>query len=297
VARRRVTHPVLARDGELIVERDPGRPTGRLLIQEEMESSYVDLANPTHLEFDYTRWLRIVLRSSRARRIVHVGGGACALPRALAAEWPDGRQEVCELDSGVLALAREHMGLRRAPGLRVRHADGREWLASQPDHSHDAVVIDAFLGARIPLRLVTVEALRDVARVAPLALVNVVDDRSRRVVDRVAAGLAEAFDHLCTLGGRSGNTIVMGTSGERLPLEQISAAVAADPSPATLTAAAALARRIAATAPARDPQPPGPQPPDPASLEPRPPEPRPPEPPPPEPRPPEPRSSSGELAR
>ncbi|HEY3771911.1 MAG TPA: fused MFS/spermidine synthase [Solirubrobacteraceae bacterium] len=260
MARRRATHQVLARDGELVVERDPGRPSGRLLIQQEMESSYIDLADPTHLEFDYMRWLRIVLRSSRARRIVHVGGGACALPRALAAEWPDGRQEVCELDSGVLALARQHMGLRRAPGLRVRHADGREWLRSQADHSHDAVVIDAFLGARVPLRLITVEALRDVARVAPLALVNVVDDRSRRVVDRVAAGLAEAFDHLFTLSGRSGNTIVAGATGTGPPLDRISAAAAADPSPATVTRPAALARRLAAAAPARDPRPPDEQP-------------------------------------
>ncbi len=251
MARRRAIDPVLARDGELIVERDPARPSGRLLIQQEMESSYIDLADPTHLEFDYLRWLRIVLRVTGARRIVHVGGGACALPRALAAEWPDGRQEVCELDSGVLALAREHMGLRRAPGLRVRHADGREWLASEPDDSHDAVVIDAFLGARIPSRLITVEALRDVARVAPLALVNVVDDRSRRVVDRVAAGLAEAFEHLFTVGGRSGNTIVAGAAGDP-PLERIGAAVAADRSPATVTAPAALARRLAAASPARD---------------------------------------------
>jgi hypothetical protein len=253
VARRRATDAVLARDGELVVERDPRRASGRLLIQQEMESSYVDLADPTHLEFDYMRWLRIVLRARHARRIVHVGGGACALPRALATEWPDGRQEVCELDSGVLALAREHMGLRRAPGLRVRHADGREWLAAQPADSHDAVVIDAFLGARIPLRLITVEALRNVARVAPLALVNVVDDRSRRVVDRVAAGLAEAFAHLFTVGGRSGNTIVVGAAGPPPPLERIGAAAAADRSPATVTGPAALARRLAAATPARDP--------------------------------------------
>jgi hypothetical protein len=255
VARRRAADPVIARHGDLTVERDPARPSGRLLIQQEMESSYVDLADPTHLEFDYMRWLRIILLAVRARRVVHVGGGACALPRALASEWPDGRQEVCELDAAVLALAREHMGLRRAPGLRVRHVDGREWLASEPDASHDAVVIDAFIGARIPLRLITVEALGDVARVAPLALVNVVDDRSRRIVDRVAAGLADAFPCVFTLGGRSGNTIVAGASGATPPLERIGAAAAGDRSPATVTAPVALARRLAAAAPARDPGP------------------------------------------
>lgn len=252
-ARRRAADLVLARDGELIVERDPSRPSGRLLIQQEMESSYIDLADPSHLEFDYMRWLRIILRAVRARRVVHVGGGACALPRALAAEWPDGRQEVCELDAGVLALAREHMGLRRTPGLRVRRIDGRRWLASEPDDSHDAVVIDAFLGARIPLRLITTQAFTDVARVAPLALVNVVDDRAHRLVDQVGAGLADAYRQVFTLGGRSGNTIVAGARDPLPALARIGAAAAADPSPASLTSPALLARRLASAAPAHDP--------------------------------------------
>ncbi|HET9125192.1 MAG TPA: fused MFS/spermidine synthase, partial [Solirubrobacteraceae bacterium] len=223
-----------------------------------MESSYVDLADPTHLEFDYMRWLRIILRAAHARRIVHIGGGACALPRALAAEWPEGRQEVCEIDSAVLSLAREHMGLRRAPGLRVRHAEGREWLATQPDESHDAVVIDAFLGARIPMRLITAEAMREVTRVAPLGLVNVVDDRARRIVDRVAAGLRAAFPRVFTLGGRAGNTIVAGGRGVLPSLERIGAAAAADPSPASLTAPAELDRRLITLLPEHDPPPYGP---------------------------------------
>ncbi len=244
MSRLRAVDPILARDGELVVERDPGRASGRLLRQGEMDSSYIDLADPAHLEFDYMRWLRIVLRAARARRIVHVGGAACALPRALAAEWPDGRQEVCELDSGVLELARAYMGLRRAPGLRVRHADGRAWLHEQPDGSHDAVVIDAFLGARIPRRLVSVQAFAVTARVAPLTLVNVVDDRARREVHAVAAALATAYPQVWTLGARAGNTICAG-SRTQLPLSPIAATAAADPSPATLVEPATTARRLA----------------------------------------------------
>ena len=81
---------IVARDGDLVVERDPRRPTGRLLRQADMEASYVDLADASHLEFDYMRWMRIVLRAARARRVLHIGGGACALARALAAEDPSG---------------------------------------------------------------------------------------------------------------------------------------------------------------------------------------------------------------
>jgi hypothetical protein len=221
--------------GELSAEVDPRRPTGRLLRQAGMDASYVDLADATHLEFDYMRWLRIVLRAARARRVLHIGGGACSLARALAAEDPDGRQEVCEVDGDVLALAREHLGLRRAPGLRVRHADGRRHLAAQRDGSWDAIVIDAFVGARVPDELVSAETLRNAARAAPLTLVNVVDNRGAQLVDGVASTMAGAYPCVWSLGKPAGNTLVAGCTAERNPdLGVVAARAAADPSPARL---------------------------------------------------------------
>jgi hypothetical protein len=251
VARLRAVSQIIARRGDLVVERDPLRPSGRLLRQDDMDASYVDLADPSHLEFDYLRWMQIVLRIARSRRILHVGGGACALPRALAMADPTGRQEVCEVDAGALALAREHLGLRRAPGLRVRRAEGRAFVAAQPDASWDAVVIDAFVGARVPRWLITRQAFADVARVAPLALVNVVDNRSALDVRVVAAGLASVYDCVWTLGGRAGNTVV-GAGVKRLDFDRISAQTAADVSPALLTAPAEMARLAAATPPLED---------------------------------------------
>jgi hypothetical protein len=256
VPRSRNVPRIVAQRGDLVVERDRLRPSGRLLRQGDMDASYVDLADPTHLEFDYLRWIRLVLRTQRARRVLHVGGGACALPRALAAADPAGRQEVCEIDAGVLELAREHLGLRRAPGLRVRHAEGRAFVSVQPDQSWDAIVIDAFAGAAVPRRLITAEALAAVARVAPLALVNVVDNRAAAQVRAVAAGLATAFPRVWSLGGRVGNTIVAGSVAAPA-LDRIRAEAAADPSPARVVAPAQLARLIAATPPLRDADPDG----------------------------------------
>jgi hypothetical protein len=241
----------LAQRGDLVAERDPRRPSARLLRQRDMDASYVDLADPLHLEFDYLRWIRIVLHAARAARVLHIGGGACALPRALAAENPGGRQEVCEVDAEVLALAREHLGLRRAPGLHVRHAEGRAFVAGQPSRQWEAIVVDAFIGATVPRRLITAEALADMARVAPLVLVNVVDNRAARDVLTVAAGLAEAYPRVWALGGRAGNTIVAGNA-VALDLEQIGARAAADPSPARLSAPAAMAQRLAGTPALRD---------------------------------------------
>jgi len=251
MSRIRSLPPLIARHGDLVVERDPQRASGRLLRDDGMDASYVDLADPTHLEFDYLRWLRIVLRATRARRIVHVGGGACALARALAAEDPRGRQEVCEVNPEVLALARAHLGLRRKPGLHVRQADGRAFIATQPDASWDAVVIDAFIAASVPRHLVTVEALTDAARVAPLLLVNVIHDRSARDVRAVAASVATAFPYVWALGARSGNTIVAGQTAPP-SLGRITALAAADSSPARLTTPERLAHLTATTPAQRD---------------------------------------------
>lgn len=241
MARRPAVWEVVAREGDLIAERDPLRRSGRRLRQGDMDASYIDLADPSHLEFDYLRWMRTVLGAARARRVLHIGGGACALARALAAEDPGGRQEVCEVDGSVLAMARGHLGLRRAPGLRVRHAEGRAFIAGQSDRSWDAVAIDAFLGASVPRRLITVQALVDVARVAPLALVNVVDDRAARQIKAVAAALAVAYPRVWTLGERVGNTVVCG-SRSKLDLDVIAAHAAADPCPARLTPPQTIAR-------------------------------------------------------
>lgn len=251
MARLRAVPEVIARRGDLVVERDPRRPSGRLLLQDDMEASYVDLADPRHLEFDYMRWMRIVLAAARARRVLHIGGAACALPRALAAADPGSHQEVCEVDADVLQLARDHLGLRRARGLRVRHAEGRAFVAAQPDRAWDAVVIDAFTGATVPRSLVTVEGLADVARVAPLALVNMVDNRAAHGLRALAAALVAVYPRVWALGGRVGNTVVVGAA---LPLDlaRIAAQVAADSSPARLIGPAETARLAASTAAPRD---------------------------------------------
>src|SRR5918911_5508409 len=143
MARRRSGPEILAAAGDLVVQRDAGRASGRLLRHGDIDASYVDLADPRHLEFDYLRRMRDVVEALRARRIVHVGGAGCALARALAATDRTGtrRQHVVEVDAGVVALAREHLGLRKLPGVKLRVADGRAWLAARDDASADALLI------------------------------------------------------------------------------------------------------------------------------------------------------------
>jgi spermidine synthase len=263
MARRRSGPEILAELGDLVVQRDTERPTGRLLRQGEMDASYIDLADPRHLEFDYLRRMRDIVEALRARRIVHIGGAGCALARSLAAtdRTRTRRQEVIEVDADVVALAREHLGLRKLPGLKVRIADGRAHLASRPDASADALLIDAFVGARVPRHLATSAALSDAARiVAPAGVlaINVVDAPPMDDVRAIAAGLREHFATVAALGAgpvlrgrRQGNVVLVAGHGP-LPLERLRVRAAADASPATLAGPAEVELLCRSTPPWQD---------------------------------------------
>ena len=258
MGRRRPAPELIAAAGELAVLRDRERPSGRLLRQGEMDASYVDLANAQHLEFDYLRRMRDLVEATRARRVLHVGGAGCALARALAAAAPEHRQEVIELDRDVVELARRHLGLRRAPGLRVRVGDGRAVIAGRADGSADAVLVDAFVGVRVPRHLVTLEALTDAARVAQLVAVNVVDARPLGDAAAVAAGLRAAFPHVLALGAapvlakrRAGNVVLAGAH-VLPPLERLRARAAADPSPGAVLGPEDMDAFIGGSPPWRD---------------------------------------------
>jgi predicted O-methyltransferase YrrM len=261
MARRRTAPEIVAAAGDLLVQRDAGRPTGRLLRQGDMDASYVDLADPRHLEFDYLRRMRDLVDALDARRVVHVGGAACALARALAAADPARRQVVVEVDRAVLELSRAHLGLRRGPGLRVREGDGRAFLAGRADGSADAILVDAFVGARVPRHLATVEALSDAARVlAPggALAINVVDVPPLEDVRAIAAGLRDAFATVAAIGGgpvlrgrRAGNVVLLAGRGP-LPLERLRTRAAADPSPAAVLEPADVGTLCRGAAPWRD---------------------------------------------
>jgi spermidine synthase len=261
VARRRREPEIVATAGDLVVQRDAARPSGRLLRQGDMDASYVDLADPRHLEFDYLRRMRDVVEALRARRVLHVGGAGCALARALAASDPERRQEVVEIDPEVIAMARAHLGLRRAPGLRIRAGDGRAFLAGRHDGSADAIAIDAFVGARVPPHLVTLEALADAARVlAPggALAINVVDAPPMADARAIAAGLREVLPHVAALGagpvlrGRRAGNVVLVAGRAALPLARLRTRGAADPSPAAVLEPAELAAFAGGAPPWRD---------------------------------------------
>jgi spermidine synthase len=198
------------------------------------ESSYVDLADPTHLEFSYVRRIGDVIDLLRPARqpidVLHVGGGGFTLPRYVAATRPRSRQVVYEYDGELVRIAREHLGLAASPGLRVRVGDARARLAERPSASADIVVGDAFSGVVVPAHLATVEFAREVRRVLRpdgVYLLNVIDCPPLRVSRAEAATLLAAFPHVALVAERdllrerdAGNVVFL-ASGAPLPLDAV----------------------------------------------------------------------------
>ena len=90
--------------------RDLDRDTGWTLMVEGAEQSYVDVEDPTHLEFEYMQHIAIVVNAvfveAEPLSVLHLGAGACTLPRWLGATRPGSRQLAVEASAQIIAAAR-----------------------------------------------------------------------------------------------------------------------------------------------------------------------------------------------
>jgi len=223
---------------------DTADPDGVMLWIDGAESSYLDLADPSRLEFEYMQQMMLVLRYARtdARlRAVHLGGAGCAMPRAIAHEWPQARQIAVEWDELLAQRVREWFDLPRSPQLRIRVADARAAVEGFAAGSKDLVLRDVFTGRFVPEHVRTVEFTREVARaLAPegLYLLNTADRPPLTLARRETATVAAVFDHVLVIaepavlkGRRFGNVVIAGAQ-HRLPVTTLLPALRALPVPA-----------------------------------------------------------------
>ena len=258
---------------ELLADAD--RPGSWELTVDGTPQSHVDLADPTHLEFEYVRRIGHVLdlaaEPGAALDVVHLGGGALTLPRYVAVTRPGSRQRVVEVDEALTDLVRGSLPLPRGARVRVRAGDARAGLATLPDASADVVVVDVFAGARTPAHLTTVEFAADVARVlrpGGVTAWNVSDGPPLRFVRAEAATLGAVFASVALLaepgtlrGRRFGNTVAVASDAE-LPVAGLTRRCAGDPMPARVVAGPDLVAFVGQAQPVLDavaepsPQPP-----------------------------------------
>jgi spermidine synthase len=250
---------------ELLADAD--RPAGWLLTIDRIRQSYVDLDDPTYLDFEYVQAFADVLDAlpPGPLAVTHVGGGAATLARYVAVTRPGSPQIVLEPDAGLTEFVRARLPFPRGHRIRVRAVDGRTGVAALRDASADVVVLDAFHGGRVPPELATSEFVADVARVLRpegRLLANVADGPGAygaRFAATVRSHLPETLviaDPAVLKGRRFGNLVVAAArSGLPVGAIQQAAARAALPRSVALDYGA-RARPITDAAPLRSPAPP-----------------------------------------
>ena len=205
------------------VEIDQARPSGRLLILDRGHNSYVDLADPTHLEFRYLQAMVDVVDVETPPGpidVVSIGGGGFTLPRYLDITRPGSLQKVLEIDSRLVDIGRADLGFEDEAVVVID--DARRSLKNVEPGSLDLVVGDAFSGLSVPWHLTTVEFVEEIAaRLRPdgIYTVNVIDYDEATFARSAIATLDEVFEHVAVMappgyfdGSQGGNYVLVASN-------------------------------------------------------------------------------------
>ncbi len=163
-----------------------------------------------------------------------------------------------EPDAALTALVRERLPLPVRSGIRVRAIGGIEGLAALPAGGADVVVLDAFLGGRVPAEFTGPAFVTDVARVlrpGGVLLANLPDGPPLTYVRRAMATLREQLPNVLVVadstvlrGRRYGNLVVAASAGP-LPEAEVGRAAAAAAFPRRMRAGAELTTLIGGARP------------------------------------------------
>jgi hypothetical protein len=245
--------------------RDLDRQTGWTLMVGGAEQSYVDVADPTHLEFEYMQHMALVidavLPDRDALHVLHLGGGACTLARWIAATRAGSVQTVVEVSAEILDAVRP---LGAVPHTEVILGEAFDVLRVRDDASDDLVIWDLYDGPRVVTSSLTLDAIGHMQRVLKpggMVMLNVSDVIPFDVVRPVVAAMRVWFADVALLaepttlrGRRSGNCVLIG--GTRpLPILMLRRLAAAAPVRGRVVAGTALDTFVGDAVPATDDQP------------------------------------------
>jgi spermidine synthase len=222
------------------VEVDPDNPDGRVLMLNSARHSYVDLADPTHLEFAYMQWIGTVADllapPGAPLDALHLGGGGFTMPRYLSATRPGGTNLVYEIDGELVELGRRALGVKPGPELRPVVGDARMLVRDLPAHSADFVVGDAFGHLVVPWHLATREMAAEIHRVVRpdgLYVQNVIDYPPLRFIRAEVATVRAVFRHVAlvappaALAGQTGDNFLIVASDRPPQVDRLRMALAA----------------------------------------------------------------------
>jgi spermidine synthase len=202
---------------------DDDRSSGRVLVLDDLRHSYVDIDDPEHLDFWYTRRLAEAIDLVGAPEplsVVHIGGGALTVPTWVQATRGGSDQTVFEIDDELIELVVDEFDRSTGPGtgLEVIAGDARQSLRDVQDDSVDVVVGDAFGSRAVPWHLATQEFVIEVERVlrpGGVYALNVIDGARLSFLRAEVATIASVFPYVAVVlgegaaNGRLGNSVVV----------------------------------------------------------------------------------------
>ncbi|MCY3021862.1 MAG: fused MFS/spermidine synthase [Planctomycetota bacterium] len=213
--------------------RSPGREL-HVLALDYLIHGYVDVKDPSHLEYDYERvYCEVARRYAQAakRKTVSaffLGGGSYTFPRWMLHEWPDATLVVAEIDPVVVEANYKAMGLTKDMPIRTVVMDARNAVDDLPPGArYDFFFGDAFNDLASPFHLSTLEFVRKVeSHLAPdgAYLVNIIDNfDSGLLLGSITCTLREVFPYVyvfCTeKGGVRDTRDTFVVAASKVPLE------------------------------------------------------------------------------
>ncbi|MDK7742489.1 spermidine synthase [Helcobacillus massiliensis] len=187
------------------------------------------------LSFEYMRWIFSAIRALHPQSsaeegrlaIAHLGGGAAALPRALADAYPQSTNSVVEIDGALLDLVRTWFDLPRSPRISLRADDALVALDGWREDRFDLVIRDVFAGGTIPRAfqdLTAATSVRRVLRPGGFYFANSVMRPASSVISDELATLSRVFEHVSLIAEpsalkkrRTANCILIGSDDELPP--------------------------------------------------------------------------------
>jgi spermidine synthase len=251
----------------MVVElmQDLDRPGGYWLVVDASEQSFVDLDDPTHLEFEYVQMMAYVIESAFPEdtplTALHLGGGLCTVPRWIAELHPGSRQRIAENSPEIAAMVRSLGDL--APIADLVEADGLELLTDTDRGSLDLLVVDVYEGPETVVSVFTHDALKSAhqaLRPGGWYVCNLSDAVPFALTKTVIATLHEVFRNVAllaepsTLRGRRSGNVVLGVTDSDLPLEAIARRANSGPLRARVVAGEDLLDFVGDATPAYDVQ-------------------------------------------
>lgn len=163
--------------------------------------------------FEYYRAFDHLFETSiPMKNILMLGGGGFAYPKHVMSTRPNIKMTVVERDPAIVKIARrwffvdelvKRFDLKKTNRLKIEVADAREFVASAPQDTYDAIINDCFEGTLPVASLLTKAALLESKRAlvpGGVYMLNaVIFPQEKRLLSTFMELLAEAFAYVCAI--------------------------------------------------------------------------------------------------